>query len=146
MTTSKTVEEYQTQLTQVELQRSTMKEANKLARKNGTDKLPGWMLSNLGANIRRVKQMISEIADRDSHVESDTISGTINGMEWSLIECKEDDRIRFTFDGKPPETIRYELKRGGFRWSPTNSAWQRQLTANGIHAARYFAKQVLGGN
>lgn len=29
-----------------------------------------------------------------------------------------------------------ELKSSGFRWSPKNKAWQRQLTSNALGAAK----------
>lgn len=48
-------------------------------------------------------------------------------------------RIRLIFDNIPNEEIRTILKSNGFKWSPKNSAWQRQLTNNGIYAT----KQVL---
>lgn len=46
------------------------------------------------------------------------------------------DRLQLLFNGKPaPETISL-LKKNAFRWSPSNKAWQRQLTANAIFAAK----------
>jgi len=42
----------------------------------------------------------------------------------------------FLFDGKPAKDTRDVLKRHGFRWSPTRSAWVRQLTGNTQWAAR----------
>ena len=46
------------------------------------------------------------------------------------------------FDGKPDDATRELLKNYGFRWSPRNSAWQRQLTANGKRAARLVMKEL----
>jgi hypothetical protein len=56
-----------------------------------------------------------------------------------IVEDATDDRLRLIFDGKPSEEVRNDLKANGFKWSPKNDAWQRQLTDN----ARYAAKQVL---
>ncbi|CAM4225014.1 hypothetical protein GCM10027287_17470 [Bordetella muralis] len=41
----------------------------------------------------------------------------------------------FLCDGKPAKETRL-LKRHGFHWSPTRSAWVRQLTGNAQWAAR----------
>ena len=41
----------------------------------------------------------------------------------------------FFFDEKPSEEQRSKLKSWGFRWSPSNKAWQRQLNSNAIYAA-----------
>ena len=43
------------------------------------------------------------------------------------------------FDDKPSAEMRDTLKKHGFRWSPKNKAWQRQLTDN----AKYTARQIL---
>ena len=43
------------------------------------------------------------------------------------------------FDGKPEEAVRNVLKANGFRWAPSQEAWQRQLTTNG----KYALKRVL---
>ena len=45
----------------------------------------------------------------------------------------------FLFEGKPAKDTRDVLKRHGFRWSPTRSAWVRQLTGN----AQWAAKDVI---
>ena len=44
------------------------------------------------------------------------------------------------------DIFRELLKRNGFRWSPRNSAWQRQLTDNGKHAARRAMEEIAALN
>lgn len=50
-------------------------------------------------------------------------------------------RVQLMFDGKPDDDTRVKLKAYGFRWSPRNSAWQRQNTANGLHMAKKFFEE-----
>lgn len=45
-------------------------------------------------------------------------------------------------DSKPDQETRALLKANGFRWSPRNEAWQRQLTNAARHAARYIADKL----
>ena len=45
-------------------------------------------------------------------------------------------RIQFLFDDKPDEDTRSLLKSHGFRWAPSEGAWQRLLNDNGRSAAR----------
>lgn len=55
----------------------------------------------------------------------------------------EEDRIQIMFDEKPTKQQLIEYKNQGlntFRWSPTNEAWQRQLTRNAI----WFTNRMLG--
>ena len=58
----------------------------------------------------------------------------VDGLE--VIEDATDMRIRIVFDEIPNEETRTLLKSYGFKWSPKNSAWQRQLTSNGIYATK----------
>ena len=58
---------------------------------------------------------------------------------YDLEENVTDGRIRFKFDGKPRQEIIDIMKSRGFRWSPSNKAWQRQNTPNGV----WSAKQVI---
>jgi hypothetical protein len=57
-----------------------------------------------------------------------------------LVENFEENRIQIVFDGKPSAEVRAELKGNGFRWAPSQSAWQRQLNNAGRYAAKCFLK------
>ena len=46
------------------------------------------------------------------------------------------NRLQILFDEIPDADTRTALKEHGFRWSPKNQAWQRQLTDNAVSAAR----------
>lgn len=50
------------------------------------------------------------------------------------------DRIQIFHNEKPEYSVISSLKKSGFRWSPSNGCWQRQLNDNGILAtARIMA-------
>ena len=61
----------------------------------------------------------------------------VDGVE--VRENGEAMRLQLKFPGKPDDKTRTLLKSNGFRWSPSQGSWQRQLTDN----ARYSAKRVL---
>ncbi len=46
-----------------------------------------------------------------------------------------DDRLRIRFDERASSSVAYALKHGGWKWSPRNTAWQRQLTDNAVKSA-----------
>lgn len=52
----------------------------------------------------------------------------------------ETDRVEIHFSGKPDEATRKQLKSNGWKWSPTNQAWQRKHTSNAEIDVRDFAK------
>lgn len=49
---------------------------------------------------------------------------------FKVVENSEIDRLQLVFDSKPSDDIRTILKSNGYKWSPKNSTWQRQLTDN----------------
>ena len=56
-----------------------------------------------------------------------------------MVENTDNMRLQLIFDGKPEPEVREILKKNGFRWAPSQSAWQRQLTNN----AKYALKEVM---
>lgn len=98
---------------------------------------PPFQLSNNNANIRRVKERIAELEKRDGEA-------TPEGWEFDggRVEINRDlNRLQIFFDGKPDPDTRTELKSSGFRWAPSQGAWQRQYTDNAVRAARAFTRR-----
>lgn len=58
-----------------------------------------------------------------------------------VLQNVSDNRLQLFFDGKPPAEMITKLKKSGFKWSPRNKAWQRQLTPNAIN----YGLSVLEG-
>ena len=61
---------------------------------------------------------------------------------YDLEENVTDGRIRFKFDGKPRQEVIDIMKSRGFRWSPSNKAWQRQNTPNGVWSAKKVIEEL----
>ena len=57
---------------------------------------------------------------------------------FKVVENTEIMRLQLLFDGIPEASTREVLKKHGFRWSPSNKAWQRLLNDN----AKYSLKQI----
>lgn len=95
-----------------------------------------YALSNNNANIKRVRERIAELEKRQTEAAPE--GWTFEGGE--VVINTEMNRLQIIFDGKPDDDLRTELKRRGFRWAPSQGAWQRQLT----EAAIFAAKKVTG--
>lgn len=92
---------------------------------------PAYELQNNNANIRRIRGRIAELKKRTE--------STPEGWEFDggrVVVNTAENRLQIIFDGKPDADIRTELKGEGFRWAPSQGAWQRQLTDNAMRAAR----------
>lgn len=96
---------------------------------------PKFMLTNNAAEIRRLKERLKGEEIRANVLEKTDASQLV--FEGGYIEPHEqDNRLRIFFDDIPDAEIRQKLKGMGFRWSPSNKAWQRQLTVNALLAAK----------
>ena len=93
-----------------------------------------YQLKNNNANIRTTKQRLENLKKVKEQDNSES-----ECEFFKIEENTEDMRIRLIFDGKPDADVRDILKHNGFRWSPKNTAWQRQLNNNG----RYAVKRVI---
>lgn len=89
-----------------------------------------FQLSNNNAEINRLKKRIAALERR---AEMGFVGWQFEGGE--AVANREENRLQLIFDEKPSEQQRDKLKRWGFRWSPSNKAWQRQLNGNAIYAA-----------
>ena len=96
-------------------------------------------LTNNGQNLRKCKKRIEELK-KAKEAEPQEKEGE-NGL-YKLIENTDIMRIQFEFDGKPSDKIRAILKAHGFRWSPKQARWQRQLNGNGKYAAQKVAEET----
>jgi hypothetical protein len=96
---------------------------------------PPFSLSNNSAEIRRLKDRLQGEEQRARLLEKTDQSQL--SFEGGYIEPNEaDNRVRIFFDDIPTAEMRQKLKSTGFRWSPRNKAWQRQLTVNALTAAK----------
>lgn len=109
--------------------------------------------SNQTAEIRRNKQRLEELQKRQEKLEerkasesnseggSSANTGRVDFDGGYVYENPELDRIQIIYDGKPERDVIDKLKHNGFRWSPSQGAWQRQLNRNGRSAVnRVFAE------
>lgn len=134
------------ELAEDEARQETMKAANaawrKAGNKAGRQPDGSWLegpyatyqLSNNSGNMRRIELRIAALekaATRETK-ERETASGV------RIVENAEANRLQLFFPGKPDAAIRTELKSAGFRWAPSEGAWQRQLSNNAIYMANYI--------
>lgn len=90
-----------------------------------------FSLSNNCANMTRIKKRIAVLK---AAAQRETKAHDFQGV-CQVIENAEANRVQIIFPGKPDASIRDVLKYNGFRWAPSENAWQRQLNNAGIHAA-----------
>lgn len=96
-----------------------------------------YALTNNNANIHRVE-------DRLKHLKAVKTQENIEikNEYFKVVENTEIMRLQIFFEGKPEPEIREVLKSNGFRWAPSQSSWQRQLTSNAKYALARVIEQL----
>jgi len=83
-------------------------------------------LTNNNSKIKRLRQNLAEVSRGFSGWVFDGGRAEVN---------TEMNRLQLFFDEKPSESQRANLKANGFKWAPSQEAWQRQLNDNAVYAA-----------
>lgn len=98
---------------------------------------PNFQLSNNNANIHRVEERLKRLKAVKERGSSEQEYKT-----FKVVENTEAMRYQIIFDGKPDAEIRTLLKSNGFKWAPSQGAWQRQITSNGKWALKKVVEEL----
>jgi hypothetical protein len=96
---------------------------------------PSYINQNLSQNINRNKKRLAQLEKLE---QEETTEKEINGVR--VVDSVEDNRLQLYFPDKPSAEIRTQLKRNGFRWSPSKGCWQRHRSNH----ANYVTENILG--
>ncbi len=91
---------------------------------------PSYKLTNNNTNIKRTKSRIAQLNSEAARPEQSDWEMAVNGTPVTVSENRDENRLQLFFNGKPPTEVRATLKSNGFRWAPSQGAWQRQLNDN----------------
>lgn len=96
-----------------------------------------YTLQNNNANIKRVESRLNKLkAAKEAGTQES------ENKFFKVVENTEIMRLQLFFDGKPEDKVRNILKKRGFKWSPKNGSWQRQLTDNAKYALSRVIKEL----
>lgn len=145
-------------LAEMEAEREETKRANRLARQGklpvaenplnpasiqhvaGKRKypMPGYALTNLGAEIRRTRERIETLEKRQGRAARSLKRGGVQ-----VVENGELNRLQIFTGSKPPKENRTWLKINGFRWARSEGAWQRLLGDAAWNAAMLYLDEFV---
>ena len=163
-TYSSELERYKSELAAMQKNHELMKEGNKAikaAHKEGKDISQylkdtfgikdhmidwtikfGFGLANNNANMKRVEERIKILEQKE------TIATTTGNKEtvfygFKVIQNFEIDRLQIIFEERKDKAICEMLKKHGFKYAPSQSAWQRQLTGNAMFSLKHYVIPIL---
>lgn len=101
-----------------------------------------YALTNNGANIRRMEKRLAQLqaARKVAEAAGGESKRTAYQGLCEIVENYDENRLQIIFEGKPDASVRDALKSAGFRWAPTQGAWQRQLSNGARYAAKVFLR------
>lgn len=99
---------------------------------------PDFQLASLRNKMKTAQKRLEALDKLEGQQAQPVSTDTFDGGR--IIRNAEENRLQILFDDIPDKNIRTILKSYGFRWSPKNKAWQRQLTQN----AERDAYKILG--
>lgn len=108
----------------------------------GDKPFPTYSLTNNNAKIKNTKARIEKLKQEKEKGTQEVIVETEENSSYKVVENTDLMRLQLLFNDKPNEQVRDLLKKNGFRWSPKNSAWQRQLTENARYAFKRISDQL----
>ena len=113
-----------------------------------------YRVSDLSLPLGAGEGALKKLAARRLHVSPERIASLEKLKEappegWAfdggqVVVNTEENRVQLIYDEKPDADTRAKLKANGFRWAPSQKAWQRQLNSAGMYAAREVAPPVEG--
>ena len=98
---------------------------------------PSYLLTNNNQNIHRIEERLKRLKAVKEKGSSEQEYET-----FKVVENTEAMRYQIIFDGKPDAEVRTLLKSNGFKWAPSQGAWQRQITENGKWALNRVVEKL----
>ena len=102
-----------------------------------------------GVTSAEKRRIIDRVIDihKNRQMAGDTSRPTdYSDLGFQVERNAEINRLQLKFDGKPDENTRSILKSNGFRWSPREGAWQRQLGGNSEYGLNRVIEKLKGVN
>lgn len=100
---------------------------------------PPYLLTNNNQNIHRIEGRLKQLKEVKEKGDSEQ---DYSDLGFILKENAEIMRLQIIFDGKPEADVRSILKKNGFKWAPSQGAWQRMLNSAGKYAFKRVKEEL----
>lgn len=117
---------------------------NAQARKDGTRPHMAYVMSNSNGRIKGIKDRIAQLERAQARGTKEiVIQPETEGAEGiRIVDNVEAARLQIFFNGKPSAEVRTQLKKNGFRWTPSIEAWQSYRSDHASRAAQQIVSAM----
>jgi Domain of unknown function (DUF3560). len=115
-----------------------LEESMKTAYSWETAPYPSYELTSINAKIKAANERIAKLQAIEN-MPAEIIA--FNGGE--IISDSVINRIQIVFDNPVDENMKQSLKSHGFKWAPSEKAWQRLRSKNALYSAKYILKELI---
>ena len=109
---------------------------NAQARKDKTTPHMAYVMSNSNGRIKGIKDRIAHLERLAAQETKEIIIETESSEGIRIVDNVAACRLQIFFNGKPSTEVRTQLKKNGFRWTPSISAWQSYRSDHANTAAQ----------
>ena len=99
-----------------------------------------------GVDSAEKRRIIDRVIDLHTRATSTKPESEQTEYGFSVERNKDLNRLQLKFDDIPDANTRAILKSNGFRWSPREKAWQRQLNGNSEHSLKSVMEKMKAEN
>lgn len=100
-----------------------------------------------GVDSAEKRRIIDRVIDIHKRMNSDKPKiESYSDLGFNVERNTDINRLQLKFNDIPDANTRSILKSYGFRWSPREAAWQRQLTGNAEYSLKQIAEKLKASN
>jgi hypothetical protein len=99
-----------------------------------------YQITNLAGRVRATRLRLESLEAKAGDETTEKMVGEVR-----VRDDVDENRLQLFFPHKPAKAVIEVLKANGFRWSPTNGAWQRQRSTQANWAAENVIKTYQQG-
>ena len=108
----------------------------------------GFQTYELSSNTQEMRRLIDRVIDihERSLKAVEKPADDYSKYGFNVERNTDINRLQLKFDNIPDANTRSQLKSHGFRWSPREGAWQRQMTGNAEYSLKRFVEGLKVNN
>lgn len=135
---SNVIEKLKEKLSKALEEHQEYKDYNLKARKEGTAPHAPYVLQNSNGRIKAIRDRLARLEREKSQEVKEESFGDIK-----IVDNTELSRVQIIFPNIPSKDIRTELKRFGFKWAPSQGAWQNYRNRTNLDNAKNIIQKAI---